>query len=92
MFVIYLNMLLNELDNYITKELGLTLKEYRYINIGGKMVYIEGQKGLVNLSKEEISFKVNKKICTIKGSDLYIKYYDNCIALVCGSIVSVVVL
>ena len=85
-------MLLDELDNYVTKELGVTLKEYRYINIGGKMVYIEWQSGIVTLNKEEISFKVRKKNCTIKGSDLYIKYYDNCTALVCGSIVSVVVL
>ena len=53
-------MLLNELDNYITQELGVTLKEYRYINIGGKVVYIEGQGGIVNLSKEEISFSSNK--------------------------------
>ena len=85
-------MLLDELDNYITRELGVTLKEYRYINIGGKMVYVEGQSGIVGLSKEEISFRVHKKVCTIKGSDLYIKYYDNGTALVCGSIVSVVVL
>ena len=85
-------MLLNELDNYVTQELGVTFKEYRYTNIGGKAVYIEGQKGIFSLTKEEISFKVNKKICTIKGTDLYIKYYDNSTALVCGSIVSVVVL
>ena len=85
-------MLLNELDNYITQELGVTLKEYRYINIGGKLVYIEGQSGIVNLTKEEISFRVRKKTCTIKGSELYIKYYDNCTAVVCGCIVNVVVL
>ena len=85
-------MLLNELDNYITQELGVTLKEYRYINIGGKMVYLEGQSGILSLNKGEISFKVRKKTCTIKGSELYIKYYDNNTALVCGSIVSVVML
>ena len=85
-------MLLDELDNFVTNELGVTLKEYRYINIGGKMVYVEGQKGISNLTRHEISFKVNKKNCTIKGSDLYIKYYDNSTAIVCGSIVSVVVL
>ena len=85
-------MLLNELDNYITQELGVTLKEYRYINIGGKMVYLEGQSGILNLTREEICFKVRKKTCTIKGSELYIKYYDNNTALICGSIVSVVVL
>ncbi|MFQ6724354.1 MAG: YabP/YqfC family sporulation protein [Clostridia bacterium] len=85
-------MLLDELDSFVTKELGVTLKEYRYINIGGKMVYLEGQSGILNLTREEISFKVRKKVCSIKGSDLYVKYYDNSTALVCGSIVSVVVL
>ena len=85
-------MLLDELDNYITQELGITLKEYRYINVGGKLVYVEGQNGILTLSRDEISFKLRKKSCTIKGSDLYIKYYDTNTALVCGSIVSVVVL
>ena len=85
-------MLLNELDNYITQELGITLKEYKYVNIGGKIVYIEGQSGILALGKEEISFKVRKKVCTIKGSDLYVKYFDNSTAVVCGSIVSVVIL
>lgn len=85
-------MILDKLDDYITQELGVTLKEYKYINIGGKMVYVEGQSGILNLTREEVSLKVRKKVCTIKGSDLYIKYYDNCTALICGSIVSVVVL
>jgi len=85
-------MLIDNLDTFVTNELGITLKEYKYINIGGKVVYVEGQKGIVNLTKEEICFKVSKKHCIIKGSDLYIKYYDNNTALICGNIVSVVVL
>ena len=85
-------MLLDELDNYITQELGVTLKEYRYINIGGKMVYVEGHCGIITLTKEEIAFKMRKKTCKVAGTDLYIKYYDNCTAVVCGSVVSVVVL
>ncbi len=92
MILIYLSMLLDELDSIITNELGITLKEYKYINVGGKLVYIEGQKGIINLTKEEISFKVHKKVCTIKGNELYIKYYDNSTAVVCGGIISVVVL
>jgi sporulation protein YqfC len=85
-------MLFDDFDTYITQELGITLKEYRYINIGGKMVYIEGQNGILNLTKEEISFRVRKKTCTIKGTDLYIKYYDNSTAVVCGCVISVVVI
>ena len=82
----------DKLDSYITEELNITLKEYKYVNIGGKIVYVEGQSGILSLSKEEISLKVSNKVCTIKGTDLYIKYYDNSTALVCGSVVSVVVL
>ena len=85
-------MLIDNLDTFVTNELGITLKEYKYINIGGKAIYIEGQKGIINLSKDEICFKVGKKKCTIKGSDLYIKYYDDNTALICGNIISVVVL
>ena len=84
--------MLDEIDSYITKELGITLKEYRYTNIGGKTMYIEGQCGILNLTKEEISFKLRKKTITIKGNDLFVKYYDNNTALVYGTIVNVVVL
>ncbi len=85
-------MLLDELDTYVSKELGVTLKEYRYTNIGGKMIYLEGQRGIATLTKDEVSFKLKTKTFTIKGTDLFIKYYDNNTALVYGSIVSVVVL
>lgn len=85
-------MLIDKLDTYVSKELGVTLKEYRYTNIGGKMIYLEGQRGIVTLTKEEVSFKLKTKTFTIKGTDLFIKYYDNNTALVYGSIVSVVVL
>lgn len=82
----------DKLDSYITEELNITLKEYRYINIGGKLVYVEGQSGILSLSKEEIALKVSNKVCTIKGADLFVKYYDNSTALISGRIVSVVVL
>lgn len=82
----------DKLDSYVTEELNITLKEYKYVNIGGKIVYVEGQSGILSLSKEEISLKVGSKVCTIKGADLFIKYYDSSTALISGRIVSVVVL
>lgn len=82
----------DKLDSYITEELNITLKEYRYVNIGGKALYVEGQGGIISLSAEQIELKMGKRTCTIKGADLYIKYYDNSTALVLGKIVSVVVL
>lgn len=82
----------DKLDSYITEELNITLKEYRYINIGGKALYVEGQSGIIALSAEQIELKLGKRTCTIKGTDLYIKYYDNSTALILGKIISVVVL
>lgn len=85
-------MLLNDLDSYITNELGLTLTQYRYVNIGGKAVYIEGQSGIKTLTKEVIAINLGKKTCTINGTDLIVKYYDKSTAIITGGIVSVVVL
>lgn len=84
--------MLDKLDSYITEELNITLKEYRYINVGGKALYVEGQSGIISLSAEQIELKLGKRVCTIKGTDLYIKYYDNSTALVVGKVISVVVL
>ena len=85
-------MLLDDLDSYVTNELGLTLNKYRYVNIGGKALYIEGQTGIKTLSSELIEINLGKKTCTINGIDLFIKYYDKSTAIVSGSIVSVVVI
>lgn len=84
--------MLDKLDSYITEELNITLKEYRYINVGGKALYVEGQSGIISLSAEQIELKLGKRVCTIKGTDLHIKYYDNSTALVVGKVISVVVL
>lgn len=85
-------MLLDELEKYVSLELGATLKEYKYINIGGKVVYIEGQKGILSFSKEQIDIKLKKQTCAVKGTELFIKYYDTDTIIICGDIVSVVVL
>ena len=66
--------------------------QYRYVNIGGKNFYIEGHKGIQLLSNEEITFKLKKKIISIKGHDLFVKYIDNSTAVIFGTIVQVNVL
>lgn len=84
--------LLDELDSFISKEYGITLTEYRYVNLGGKYVYVEGHGGIKVLSESEISFVVKKHVISIKGEDLIIKYFDKTTAIVQGRIVQVFVL
>ena len=83
---------LDDINNYITKEYGLGVADYRYVNISGKYVYVEGHSGISVLTDKEISFKIKKKIIKISGSDLIIKYFDISTAIVQGQIVNVVVL
>lgn len=80
--------LLEEIDGWVSKEYGITLNEYRLVNISGKALYIEGQTGINLMSEKEISFALKKKNLTIKGDNLTIKYFDKSTAVVVGHIVS----
>lgn len=84
--------LLDEIDSYVAKEYGITFKDYRLVNISGKVLYIEGHNGINVLGQNEMSFKLKKKILTIKGEDLTVKYFDNSTAVVLGRIVQVEVI
>lgn len=77
---------LSELDSLITKEFGMTVFDYRLIDIGGKFFYVEGHGGITTLTKKEIAFKIKKKTLTLLGDDLTIKYYDDKTAIVEGKI------
>ena len=46
---------------------------FTFVNINGKALYVEGQKGLLHLSEEKIMVRVNKKILIINGKNLKIK-------------------
>lgn len=83
---------LEEIDNYVSKEYGITFNEYRYVNLGGKVLYIEGHTGINILNDKEMSFKIKKKILTIKGEELIVKYFDKSTAIVEGRIIQVEVL
>lgn len=77
---------LDEFDSLVTKELGMTFMEYRFINIGGKFFYVEGHNGINILTKKEISFKIKKKTLSVYGDEMIIKYYDNSTAIIEGKI------
>lgn len=81
--------LMNEIDNVLLKEYGITFNEYRFVNVGGKALYIEGHTGINLLGEKEMSFKIKKKMLTIKGDDLVVKYFDKSTAIILGQIVQV---
>lgn len=43
---------------------------YNLVNISGKVVYVEGHKGIVTISKELMIFKVKDGRITIQGKDM----------------------
>ena len=65
------------------------LKEYKFINFGGKKVYVQGFKNLLSFNEENIVLKVENAELTITGKTLKIEELGSSSILVCGEIVSV---
>lgn len=59
-----------ELKNNV-KELN-KLGNFNIINISNKIIYAEGHKGLVTLSKDVIAFKIKGGRIVIEGSDMFL--------------------
>lgn len=59
---------------------------YTIININGKAVYVEGQKGLVTLSETIVMFKVKGKIVSVFGEKLKLKELSNEVISIVGEI------
>lgn len=56
--------------------------KYNIVNVSGKLVYIEGHKGLSVLSKELICLRIKKGNIKIEGSNLQLKeLYDECVKI-----------
>lgn len=81
----------NEINKLLLKYFDSSFSDYRYFNIGGHAVYIEGQTGLVEFDEKTITFKVKKQILSVVGTNLVIAEFDNSTAVVTGNIESVVV-
>lgn len=48
------------------------LENFNIINISNKIIYAEGHKGLVTLSKDVITFKIKGGRIVIEGSDMFL--------------------
>ena len=60
--------------------------EYNIVNINGKAVYVEGQKGLISLMEDQIVFRVKNKIVSVYGKDLKLKEMSLGILSISGEI------
>ena len=72
----------------IKKELSMSdlSSEYQLVNISGKIVYVEGHRGLVSLGEELIVFKTKRKIISVSGKDLKLKILSKTTLSIIGEI------
>ena len=66
------------------------VKSYRYVNVGGSNLYVQGFKEIVSFSPETIILKLNKSSLKIYGSNLTIKELNINSINVIGKIDSVI--
>ena len=62
---------------------------YRVINLGGKTIYVEGIKSVVNLAENEMIFQLKKQAISVCGTNLKIKYLDKTTCVLEGEIFKV---
>ena len=60
----------NEVKENLKDKNKLEFDVFNLVNISGRILYAEGHKGLVTLSKELISFKVKTGVILVEGKDL----------------------
>ena len=63
---------------------------FRIVNIGGKNLYVEGIKNVVDLSENQVQLQLKKHLLTIQGQGIKVKYLDKSTCVLQGDIFSVV--
>ena len=75
--------------NDIVADYGLEIdlkNGFNLVNISNKILYIEGQKGIVLISEEVMSFRIKKGVITIYGQNLMLKRITNTTLTIIGNI------
>ena len=62
---------------------------FRYVNIGGDALYVQGHKGIVSFGEEKIILRVTKARLEVCGGGLKIKQLSNDDIVITGRILSV---
>ncbi|MBO4412741.1 MAG: hypothetical protein J5779_01865 [Clostridia bacterium] len=73
----------------IKKDLKLESADYQMVNVSGKGLYVEGQKGLLNLSSELVMFKTKNKIISVYGKNLKLKTLSSSTISILGEITTI---
>ena len=84
------------MDSFFKEIAGLTelpfdtaFSAYRYINMGGVALYVQGHKGIVSFDTAKIVLRVTKARLEILGNGLKIKQLSNDDIMIIGEVLSV---
>ena len=80
----FFNEIKDKFDDSLEK-----LNDYKVVNISGKILYVEGQKGLITISENLINFKVYKGVVTVEGKNLKMKECTSNTLAISGEIIKV---
>lgn len=68
--------------NEIKSCVGEIKNKYNIVNMSGKLIYVEGHKGLALLSKNIICLKIKKGSIKVEGENLSLKeLYEECVKI-----------
>lgn len=62
---------------------------YRIVNLGGKSVYIEGIKSVIELGENSMQFQIKNQVLSVVGTGLKVQYLDSSTCVIVGEIKAV---
>lgn len=75
----------SELASDYGLEIG-ALNTFNVVNLSNKLVYVEGQKGVIAISDKEITLRVKKGVISVVGENLKIKRITSQTMVIVGKI------
>ncbi|MBQ8444389.1 MAG: hypothetical protein IJX25_03455 [Clostridia bacterium] len=63
-----------------------SLYDYNIVNISGRLVYVEGHKGIVLLSEKKVIFKTKSEQISVEGSGLVLAELNENVLYIQGKI------
>ena len=88
---ILMNAFIKEIAILTGLPMDTVFASYRYVNLSGRAVYIQGHKGFTVISEEAMALKVpGRKKLTVTGKGMCVQYLSGDDAVIAGEIGSVV--
>ncbi|MBE7075606.1 MAG: hypothetical protein E7375_00860 [Clostridiales bacterium] len=72
--------------NEVKQNIKSPIEDFNIINMSGQILYVEGHKGLIVLSKEEIVFKIKKGTVSVFGENMLLAELNQTTIKICGKI------